>query len=422
MQRKQRKTKVTREKSGAFRIFLCSTYSDLVDEREAVLDVIRRLQHVHDSMEFFGARPDCPLDTCLAEVRASDIVLVIVGHRYGTLVPGHKKSYIDLEYEEAWRTEKPCLVYFRSDDVPILPSSMEKNPSGIGALDALKKRLLERHTVAAFRHLSDLAGAVAADLSRTVSFIEQQAAEPTAEIGRALELMDFLRTPFMVCTSDNRIQSANESMATALGYTVSELIGKEIGSFCDRDSSYPGDGALWELASRNERLTRLGMRRKDGSLVFLEFVLDTHDFIDGPRIQCVVHDVTERTRVEEVLRESESRFRHILERAPAAILVLDGQMRCVFANQKTAYSMGLSMDAFFGKSLEELPICLSSGKSLQRLVEDTAPSCDQREHVFFTAADGQKHSFLLMVRRDHVAWNPESPIYILLAVADKEDH
>ena len=58
-------------------VFLCSTFSDLSAEREAVLDAIRRLQLQHDSMEFFGARAQQPIETCLEEVRKSDILVVI---------------------------------------------------------------------------------------------------------------------------------------------------------------------------------------------------------------------------------------------------------------------------------------------------------------------------------------------------------
>ena len=68
-------------------VFVCSTYSDLSEERKAVLDAIRRLQLQHDSMEFFGARSDQPIEACLEQVRCSNVLVVIVGHRYGTLVP-----------------------------------------------------------------------------------------------------------------------------------------------------------------------------------------------------------------------------------------------------------------------------------------------------------------------------------------------
>src|ERR1019366_3780100 len=103
------------------RVFLCSTYTDLKAERALVLDAIRRLQLQHSSMEFFGARPDLPINTCLEEVRQSNLILVVVGRRYGSLVPGKDVSYSQAEYEEAVRLGKAVLAYLR-DDTAARPS------------------------------------------------------------------------------------------------------------------------------------------------------------------------------------------------------------------------------------------------------------------------------------------------------------
>jgi len=154
-------------------VFICSTYSDLSAEREAVLEAIRKLQLQHDSMEFFGARSSLPLETCLEEVRRSDILVVIVGHKYGTLVPDKTISFSEAEYSEGYRLGKPCLVYLRDENVPILPKHIEREPQKIQALESFKERLKERHTVATFKGANDLAVSVAADLSRTVQALEE---------------------------------------------------------------------------------------------------------------------------------------------------------------------------------------------------------------------------------------------------------
>lgn len=154
-------------------VFLCSTFSDLADEREAVLDAVRKLQLQHDSMEFFGARPDVPIETCLAEVRKSDILVVIVGHRYGSLVPGLGISFSEAEYEEGFRLRKPCLVYMLDENVPVLPRNIERDPDKLRLLDRWKSVLQERHTVAPFVNGHDLAVRVAADLGRTMQAIEE---------------------------------------------------------------------------------------------------------------------------------------------------------------------------------------------------------------------------------------------------------
>ena len=68
-------------------VFISSTVADLSQERESVLEAIQTLKLRHESMEYFEARTSRPIETCLEEVRKSDTLVVIVGHRYGNLVP-----------------------------------------------------------------------------------------------------------------------------------------------------------------------------------------------------------------------------------------------------------------------------------------------------------------------------------------------
>jgi hypothetical protein len=156
-------------------VFVCSTFSDLSQEREMVLDAIRRLKLQHDSMEFFGARAERPIETCLQEVRTSDVLVVIVGHRYGSMVPSLGISYSEAEYAEAFRLKKPCLVYMRDDEVLILPRHMERDPEKLKLLETWKRTLQSRHTVATFEDGGRLAVQVAADLARTIQDLEEVA-------------------------------------------------------------------------------------------------------------------------------------------------------------------------------------------------------------------------------------------------------
>jgi hypothetical protein len=156
-----------------FTVFVCSTFSDLSQEREGVLDAIRRLKLQHDSMEFFGARAEQPIKTCLQEVRASDVLVVIVGHRYGSIVPDLGISYSEAEYAEGLRLKKPCLVYMRDDNVPILPRHMERDPEKLKLLERWKEALQSRHTVSTFQDGGRLAVQVAADLARTIQDLDE---------------------------------------------------------------------------------------------------------------------------------------------------------------------------------------------------------------------------------------------------------
>jgi len=158
--------------TNSLTVFICSTYSDLSAERESVLDAIRRLQLQHDSMEFFGARAEQPIETCLDEVRRSDVLIVIVGHCYGSIVPGLGISYSEAEYNEGYRLEKPCLVYVR-DGMPLLSSHTERDPDKLKHLERWKSTLHQRHTVATFQDCQNLVVKVVVDLSRMIKNLKE---------------------------------------------------------------------------------------------------------------------------------------------------------------------------------------------------------------------------------------------------------
>jgi hypothetical protein len=162
-------------------VFLCSTYADLTEERAAVLDAVRRLQLQHDSMEFFGARADLPIETCLSEVRQSDVLVVVGGHRYGNLVADLGISFSEAEYREGQRLGKPCLVYLRDENALISYRNVERDPEKMRLLEQWKELLSARHTVAKFTDAQSLAVQVAADPSRTVQALRE------AELARSKE-------------------------------------------------------------------------------------------------------------------------------------------------------------------------------------------------------------------------------------------
>lgn len=149
---------------SAFTVFLCSTQSDLTLEREAVLGAIAQLKLNHRSMEYFGAHADTPIVVCLEHVRACDILVLIVGHRYGSIAPELGISFSQAEYEEAYTKGKPCLVYLRSEDEPVLLKHVERDPLKVGLLETWRATLNTRHTTATFRNATDLASQVKRDL------------------------------------------------------------------------------------------------------------------------------------------------------------------------------------------------------------------------------------------------------------------
>jgi hypothetical protein len=139
---------------------------------------------------FLALGPNGLIETCLSEVRDSDIVVVIVGNRYGSLVPGGDISYSEAEYQEAYRLKKPCLVYIL-DGSAKLGGPAEESHEKLRSLNGWKAILSERHTPAHLQDGSKLAVQVAVDLGRELNRIEagprglklsQKAVAPTVEL------------------------------------------------------------------------------------------------------------------------------------------------------------------------------------------------------------------------------------------------
>lgn len=172
-------------------VFLCSPYADLIEEREAVIHVLEKLKLRHNCMEFFGARTEKPVETSLSEVRQSNIIIVIIGNQYGSLVPGTNISFSEAEYHEAYRLKVPCLVYLKDESVPVSPKVIERDPQKLHALDAFKVLLKQRHTVAYFKNPLELAVSVSIDLLRQI----QVWSETQPEVPRPIPVPTPIPTP-----------------------------------------------------------------------------------------------------------------------------------------------------------------------------------------------------------------------------------
>ena len=94
--------------------FLSSTFLDLIEEREAVLESLRKMRLVPHAMEDFLATPNPPLVTALEHLRDSDLMLLVIGFKAGTLLPdGSGSTYTSAEYDELLRLGKEPLVFIK---------------------------------------------------------------------------------------------------------------------------------------------------------------------------------------------------------------------------------------------------------------------------------------------------------------------
>ena len=68
------------------KVFLSSTFLDLVGEREAVLKALHKKSASTLAMEYFVATPTTPRETALEKLRNSDVMVLVIGFKAGTLL------------------------------------------------------------------------------------------------------------------------------------------------------------------------------------------------------------------------------------------------------------------------------------------------------------------------------------------------
>jgi hypothetical protein len=91
-------------------VFVSSTYSDLLPERQAAVAAILKASHIPAGMELFAAGDRSQLAIIKQWIDESDVYMLILGGRYGSVDPTSGISYTELEYDYAVQQSKPLFA------------------------------------------------------------------------------------------------------------------------------------------------------------------------------------------------------------------------------------------------------------------------------------------------------------------------
>lgn len=161
----------------------------------------------------------------------------------------------------------------------------------------------------------------------------------------------------MVATLEpgGKFTTVNQTVETMLGYTPEEVIGRDLTEFLSEESRA-------QVRSQAERVRKGQSVRgqavfvhRDGQPVDVEYSLSPA-LREGRvvEIRGITWDTTERKRLERMLRESEQRYRAVVENAGDVIAVVDEQGVFRFMNSTAGRCFGGSAVDFIGKSMWDL--------------------------------------------------------------------
>jgi two-component system sensor kinase FixL len=143
------------------------------------------------------------------------------------------------------------------------------------------------------------------------------------------------------------------------GYSAEEMIGRNVGLLMPSPFSEEHGRYLAHYQETGEkRVIGIGREvvglRRDGTLFPMD--LSVNEVREGDRLLFIgiVRDISERTRAEEALRESEQRFAQFMRHLPGVAFIKDIEGRYVYVNKAYEEVSGRSFDDLRGKSDEDV--------------------------------------------------------------------
>ncbi|MBI1986640.1 MAG: PAS domain S-box protein, partial [Rhodospirillales bacterium] len=189
---------------------------------------------------------------------------------------------------------------------------------------------------------------------------ERKRAEQELEHQKMLFEVVFRDVPdaMVLADTDRKVMMCNPSITRTFGYEPRELLGKNTGILYATREEYERQGKLRFNPDAEFKLDPYvaSYRRKSGELFPGETVGTPIRDRDGNTLGfiAVIRDVTERQKAEEMLKESEERFRSVLDSSPSAVSLKDKDNRFLLVNNTFATWMKADAKEIIGKTIFDL--------------------------------------------------------------------
>lgn len=224
------------------------------------------------------------------------------------------------------------------------------------------------------------AGTRQARADRYARMLKSMMGEKTSDLARVrarLEnIIDAMAEILVIMDRNGRITDVNVATVRTFGYEAPELVGQPAAMLFGQDKldevlvTTPEEvfdrGFLSDI--EGEYRTRDGGMRH--LMISVAYLWDDHNAIEG--VICIGRDITERRRMELALRESEEKFRELVQGLNVIIMKADAEFRFTFLNQFGQDFFGYTEEEVLGKSIigTITPAQESTGRRLSEMVQD----------------------------------------------------
>lgn len=121
-----------------YQVFISSTFADLQEERQEVMQALLELDCIPAGMELFPAANEDQWTLIKKVIEDCDYYMVIVAGRYGSIGPGGL-SYTEMEYRYAVESGKPIIGFSHRDPEGLAASRCESTDEGRAKLATFRE-------------------------------------------------------------------------------------------------------------------------------------------------------------------------------------------------------------------------------------------------------------------------------------------
>ena len=163
----------------------------------------------------------------------------------------------------------------------------------------------------------------------------------------------------VVIDEHGRIDSFNPAAERLFGYAEAEVLGRNVKMLMPSPYHEEHDGYLSRYIQTNiKKIIGIGREvtglRRDGTTFPLHLSVGEMSLGAERRFTGILHDLSNRVRLEEQLRASEARWRSVVESAVDGIVVIDARGEIEAFNPAAEHLFGYSADEVIGRNVNVL--------------------------------------------------------------------
>ncbi len=147
-----------------YQVFVSSTFADLQDERQAVMQALLSLDHFPAGMELFPASDEDAWTLIKGVIDDSDYYVLVIGGRYGT-TNDTGVSYTEMEFDYAVKNGAPILAFIHQSPELIASGKTDQNDALRARLTKFRSRVEADHHAKYWTNADDLKAKVIQSIS-----------------------------------------------------------------------------------------------------------------------------------------------------------------------------------------------------------------------------------------------------------------